>query len=63
MIIQVSHISSVNQNEFVNMITEAVEKMQNEKKLKVEIQYQASTITDETTYIVYSAILIGRDTK
>lgn len=63
MIVQVTHISSANQNEFVDMVKIAVSKMQNEDRLEVEIQYQATPITDETIYVVYSAMLIGRYKK
>lgn len=63
MIVKVAHISSANQNEFVDMVKIAASKMQNEDRLEVEIQYQATPITDETAYVVYSAMLIGRYKK
>ncbi len=61
MIIQIIHIATANQSEFVNKIKTAVAKMQNECALKVEIQYQTTPTADETPYIVYSALVIGRE--
>ena len=63
MIIQVIHIATADRSEFADKIKFAVAKMQNEDGLKAEIQYQTSTMTDESQYIVYSALIIGRESE
>ena len=63
MIIQVIHIATADQSEFADEIKFAVAKMQNECGLKVEVQYQTNTMTDESQYIVYSALVIGRESE
>ncbi len=63
MIVQVIHIATSDKNKFADEIKFAVAKMQNEDCLKVDVQYQAVTTVDETPYIVYSALVIGRESE
>lgn len=63
MIVQVIHIATADKSEFADRIKLAVAKMQNECGLKVDVQYQTATMTDESPYIVYSALVIGRKSE
>lgn len=63
MIVKVVHIYTANGGEFADRVRNEIAKMQNECALKVEVQYQTATMTDESQYIVYSALIIGRESE
>lgn len=61
-IIKIVHIRTADNVEFVDRLRKEVTKMQNEFGLNVEVQYQTATMEDGyNQYVVYSAIVIGRD--
>ena len=61
MIVKIVHIRTVDSADFSAKLRCEVAKMQNECNLDVEIQYQTATMTDESQYVVYSALVIGRE--
>ena len=62
MIIKIVHIRTADSDDFVGKLRIEVAKMQNECGLDVEVQYQIGTMEDGyNQYIVYSALVIGRD--
>lgn len=64
MIIEIAHIRTADNTDFIDKLRMAVEKMQNERGLDIEIQYQTALIEDgDVKYIVYSALVIGREIK
>lgn len=64
MIIEIAHIRTADNTDFVEKLRTAVEKMQNECGLDIEVQYQTASIEDGySQYVVYSALVIGRETK
>ena len=60
MIYNVIHIRSVDPTYFAEQVVDAAAKMQKEQGLRVEVQYQATPITDSRPRVVYSALIIGR---
>lgn len=64
MIVKVVHIYTANGSEFADRVRSETAKMQNECGLKVEVQYQTATAEDGyNTYVVYSALVIGRESE
>lgn len=64
MIIEIAHIRTADNTDFVDQLREAIVKMQNECGLNIEVQYQ--TIQMEygyRKYVVYTALIIGREIK
>ena len=60
MINKVVHIRSADTSYFNEQVFDAVAKMQNEQGLCVEVQYQATPMTDGHPYVIYSVLIIGR---
>lgn len=64
MIIEIAHIRTADNADFVDKLRTAVIKMQNECGLDVEVQYQTASIEDGyNKYVVYTALVIGREIK
>lgn len=63
MIVKIVHICKANRFDFIDEVRSEVAKMQNECGLNVEVQYQIATTTDENQYVVYSALIIGRESE
>ena len=64
MIVKVVHTYTANGGEFADRVRNEIAKMQNECGLKVEVQYQTATAEDGyNTYVVYSALVIGRESE
>ena len=62
MIIKIVHIRTADSNDFADKLRMEVAKMQNECGLDVEVQYQAASAEDGyNQYVVYSALVIGRE--
>ena len=62
MIAKVVHIYTANGGEFTDRLRSEISKMQNECGLEVEVQYQTASAEDGySQYIVYSALIIGRE--
>lgn len=62
MIVKVVHIYTANGGDFTDRVRIEISKMQNEDGLEVEVQYQTSTAEDGyNQYVVYSALVIGRE--
>ena len=61
MIVKIAHVRSADSTSFADAVRRAVSQMQAEDGLDVEVQYVATPTTDETPYIVYSALVIGRE--
>lgn len=62
MIVKVAHISTANRGDFEDMVRNQIAKMQAECGLDVEVQYQTASAADGCDpYVVYSALVIGRE--
>ena len=59
MIVKSVHVSSASSTKFVEDYLTAVNMLQ-EEGLTVEVQYRPIMMHDESSYIVYSVLLIGR---
>ena len=64
MIIEIAHIRTADNTDFVDQLRKAIVKMQNECGLNIEVQYQTIQMQDGyRKYIVYSALVIGREIR
>ena len=64
MIIEIAHIRTADNTDFVDKLRTAVEKMQIDGGLDIEVQYQTASIEyGYGQYVVYSALVIGRKPK
>lgn len=62
MIIKIVHIRTADNADFADKLRMEVAKMQNECGLDVEVQYQTASMEDGyNQYVVYSALVIGRE--
>lgn len=63
MIIEIAHIRTADNTDFVEKLRTAVEKMQIDGGLDIEVQYQTASIEYGCQYVVYTALVIGRKPK
>lgn len=64
MIIKIVHIRTADNTDFADKLRTEVAKMQNECGLDVEVQYQTASMEDGyNQYVVYSALVIGRERR
>jgi hypothetical protein len=62
MIVKVVHIYTANGGDFADRLRSEIAKMQNECGLDVEVQYQTASMEDGyNQYVVYSALVVGRE--
>lgn len=62
MIIKIVHIRTADSDDFAGRLRTEVAKMQNEYGLDVDVQYQTASMADGyNQYVVFSAIVIGRE--
>ena len=62
MIVKMAYVSATNGREFTDRLKSEIGKMQAEDGLEVEVQYQTATAEDGyNQYVVYSALVIGRE--
>lgn len=62
MIVKIEHIRTADTYDFTEKLRSTVSKMQNECGLDVDVQYQTASMEDGyNQYVVYSALVIGRE--
>jgi hypothetical protein len=62
MIVKIEHIRTADTYDFTGKLRSTVSEMQNECGLDVEVQYQTASMEDGyNQYVVYSALVIGRE--